>query len=356
MNHPLWTLRDDELGAYYEERVLAWLGWDVDSAPVNELATAYRQLSEQLNQSAGAAPSGTFAGKTDLAVRALVYGWRSVFVARRLLRGGSGELVEVGSGLGPFGLVAAAAGRPVRLVDASREILGEVRGFFRSFGLGEPTCVRGDIAKHLEGAGDTVLPYSALEWAGGSEARRDRLVRAIRTGRVLVVERGTKEGGAFVQSLRDGLQGRVGGPCPERACCSLAERPKDWCHFTWAVRPGPLTQRVSDKAGRRWNALHVSWLGSGQPGLDSVVLWKRPEGKRKLVVGVCSCRGAERWVAERRDREGVEALDSLEPGDSVRLEGGAVRGDGVRIQRRDEVRRCSAIGGVGVTARPVDDL
>lgn len=356
MNHPLWTLRDDEVGAYYEERVLAWLGWDLESAPVNELASAYRQLSEQLNRSAGAAPSGEFAGKADLAVRALVYGWRSVFVARRLLRGGSGVLVELGSGLGPFGLVAGAAGRPVRLVDAASKILDEAPDFFAAFDVEAPTLVRGDMSKHLDEGGEAVLPYSALEWAGSSGARRDRLVRAFRSGRLLIVERGTKEGGAFVQGLRDGVQGRVGGPCPERSTCALVERPKDWCHFTWSVRPGPLTQRISDKAGRRWNALHVSWVRSGSPGPEGVVLWKRPEGKRKLVVGVCTSCGLERWVAERRDREATEALEELESGDRVRREGGETRGDGVRVRSHGEVRRVAAIGDVGVGTRAVDDL
>ncbi len=356
MNHPLWTLRDDELGPYYEERVLAWLGWDAGSAPVNELASAYRVLSDRLNRSAGAAPSGTFAGRADLAVRALVYGWRSVFVARRLLRGGSGELVELGAGLGPFGLVAAAAGRSVRLVDSAAPILREAEGFFRSFGLEGPDVVRGDLSQHLDGNAEVVLPYSALEWAGTAEVRRNLLVRALRSGRVLVVERGTKEGGAFVQALRDGVGGAVSGPCPRRERCSLADRPKDWCHFTWALRPGPLTQRICDKAGRKWRALHVSWVRSGTPEADAVVLWRRPEGKRKLAVGVCSGGGLERWVAERRDGEAYGALGALEPGDRVALEGGEARGDGVRIRSAAEVRRASAVGDVGGADAPVDGL
>lgn len=361
--HPLWTLSDAEVGAYYEARVLDWFGWDAGSAPVNELASAYRQLSERLVTSAGGPPSGRHSGAAELAVRALVYGWRSVFVARRFLRGlRSGErVVELGSGIGPFGLVAAAAGAPVLLVDAAVEVLDAAPGYFEAFGLGAPDVRRSSLERATDEAGCWVLPYSALEWAGDDPRRRRTIADWFRTRRVLLVERGTKEGGHFVQALRDEVGG-VGGPCPARTRCALDGRPRDWCHFTWPTRPGPLTQRIADKAARKWNVVHLSWLASGPiagPG-HVRLLSVRPEGRHKRVAMVCAEAGIERWVAEKRDKAAFRALENLESGALLADLGdaGVRRGDGLRVQDAGAVVPVAVDGDrlEPTSSRPVDDL
>lgn len=362
--HPLWTLPDDAVGAYYEARVLDWFGWSASDAPVNELATAYRRLSERLVVSAGEAPSGAFAGRLDLAVRALVYGWRSVVVARRLLRSrpASERVVELGSGLGPFGLVAAARGSAVLLVDVAGAILAESAGYFEAFGLPKPATRRATLEQGAAEPGWRVLPYSALEWAGTDAGRRRKIAEWMRRGPVLLVERGTREGGHFVQALRDEVDTAVAGPCPRRDSCALADRPGDWCHFTWSARPGPLTQRMADKAGRKWTVVHLSWLASGRevPAGLVRVLGVRPEGRHKRVAEVCRESGIDRWVAEKRDREVFGELDRLEPGVALEeVADGERRGDGLRLRNVASIRRMPIDGATGfgpTSSPPVDDL
>lgn len=344
-SHPLLSLPEDRLGAYYEERVLALFGWDATTAPLGELASAYRGLSAALISSAGAGPSGGVSvrsgGVTEdhvMAVRMLLYGFRTVLVARRLLRTFPPEeerLVELGSGVGPFALVAAASKLSTTLVDADASVLERASGFFDAFGLKAPTTRREELLAACDLPGALAAPYSVLEWSGDDHRREAAFAKRTAGRQVYLVERGTKEGGHFVQRLRDAVPESVRAPCPPRPTCSFAERPRDWCHFTWGLEPGPLTRRIADKAQRRWQQMHVAFLVLGGPAVEGErVLSVQGEGRQKVVVTVCGVEGAERLVALRRNRALYDSMSGLEAATllSSSARRGEARGDGIRVE------------------------
>lgn len=338
-SHPLLQLSDAELGPYYEDRVISALS--LERTTLDELAGAYRALSAVLNDGpSGPSASVSLAGveeRVRLGAWLLIYGFRTVMVARRLLRAfpleGAG-LTELGSGAGPFGLVAAASGSEVELVDLDGPTLAASGPFYDAFELPSPTTRRLDVTHALGRDAVVAAPYSAMEWPKETQAK---LRKRLKSGRAFVVERGTQPGGQFIQSLRDDCAANVSAPCPPREACAFADRPRDWCHFTWRLAPGPLTRRVADIAGRKWKELHVSFAVFGFGALDGDrVLSVRRQGKQKSVADLCTRDGVERLVALKRSAA-FDVVEALEPGSlvSVDRDRAPKKGDGLRVDARD---------------------
>jgi len=326
---------------------------EVEPNEVEALAAAYRHLSESLlNRAPDAASgrfspssSGAFERRHQDAVWGLIFGFRTFEVARRLmeeLEPPPGVAVEVGGGWGPYALQASLRGFEVRVVDVASEAQKMSRAVFGCLGLEPPRFESRPAA--LGDADDATLvamPYSLWEMRRVDEAEQTaEWLRAWQSrlapgGQVHIVEAGNRGAARGLQVVRDLLQpsGSILGPCRGAASCPRLAG-DDWCHFTWRARPGALTRRVADLAGRRWQERHASWLALGDgAGKGERLLEIRIQGKAKLIAEVCGPGGLTRMTALKRSKDVVGLLERLEPGSLIRVHRDRLleKGDGLRI-------------------------
>lgn len=335
----------------FERAILQASGLDPLELDLDRLARAYRWLSERLNL--GAAEPSALAGSEvvpdqDVAtVFGLVYGARTFHVAHRLLARyppPSGAIAEVGAGWGPFGLVASLmTGRPATLVDVSRAALGRAGRLFEVAGAPGPTLVAGS-ATELKGTFGTIAaPYCVGEMAAPGEAVRGWMGHLAEEGRLYILEPGTRRTALPLQRLRDAppAGASVIAPCTGAPACPLLARPNDWCHFTWRGAHGPLARAVAEKAKRRWQEQHLSFLILGRSPARRRALRLldiRPHGKSKLTARACGPEGVVTLTALRRSRAAYDALRELESGALIDVQGAEAKGDGLRLDAASQIQ------------------
>lgn len=338
----------------FENWVIGALGGDPSPSAIEEWANAYRAHSQRLLTERPATSGLSSGGGALDAALGLVYGARTFWVAQHLLaafKPGPGIIIELGSGFGPFGLAAALQDRErvVRLVDASADRLAFGRRVFHVAQLGEPEVEVGDLrSANVSGAGAVALPFALNELGRGvDDGARMRAVEGLLRrllgslgpdGLLYVLEPGTFPEATFLEGLRDRLASHVVAPCTgATGCPRLGGR--DWCHFTWPMPVGPTTRLVADRAGRRHQETHFSWLvlaaAPRPPGSESRVLENQLSGPGKRTLRVCSSSGELVLTSLRRSGEVEAVVRELRPGDTVVVDPTACtpKGDGLRIQR-----------------------
>lgn len=349
----------------YEAAVLQALDFDWASVPWTRWSRAYTRLSAALTEDReevlSTHPSGELGDDDTRAVAALVLGGRTFRVARALLEAypaPSGRFVELGAGCGPFGLAASLAGHPVSLWDLSGPSLEVARRLFASAGQAAPEISLGSASRLRSGdyAGVAVA-YSLNEMLAADSNGAERLDGWIRGwldrlapgGRLYILEPGTWAQSRQLQAVRETWRDHVLAPCPQNIHpCPLLARARDWCHFTWTHRPGPVTERLAQLAGRDVRSLRFSWLvlarepAPGRVESNQRLLELRYPDRHKLSATVCGPDGAvARLTALKRDGAAYEHLAALEPGCLIEVDLALVepKGDGLRVRSLEAVRR-----------------
>lgn len=349
----------DRRGEAFETLVLGAL--ELSEVDLDELAAAYAFLSEALLARAPTTASGQIAAERArfsethlLGVWGLVYGWRTFEVARRLLdeaRPEPGRCVEIGSGWGPYGLQAALRGFEVELVELSGPALELGARIFRAVGVPAPKRIRrGPSREDVRDASLVALPFSLWELQPAEDPSRAAawleglLDHALPSTQLHVVEAGSKPAARALQATRDLLapKGLIAGPCRGAPACPKLRR-DDWCHFTWPSRPGPLTRRIADRAGRRWQQIHASWLliGRGlEPRGQYRVMDSRLRGKAKVAMEACGPEGLVQLTGLRRNRDVIDAIEGLEAAARIDLDPDLLvkKGDGYRVMSPEAIR------------------
>lgn len=386
------------LAEAFEADVLASLGLDASDEAIVRWSRIYQAVSERMTVEAevdGLAeptalmklPASRGWSERDVAaVWGLIYASRTYQVAHRLLGeypASPGRIIEIGAGWGPFALAAAGLGfaTECELYDLSTERLACAERLFAARGLRAPLLhVEDASTARLRGASAIAVPYSLGE-IGGESAPETRGVQLIERwlsvlepgGLLYVVEPGSRRSSRRLQTVRDALAGRAAilGPCCGAVTCPLLVRDTDWCHFTWKLRLGPVAQRVADRARRRWQEAHCSWLvlgnrddpalaGDGSGGdqerrgrratgempmttegiVPTRVLELRASGRGKLMARLCTPAGEETLTVLRKNDEAFERMAGLEPGERLGVDPRLVsrRGDGLRVEDANALR------------------
>ncbi len=331
----------------FEELVLASWGMSFSHSEtlLGPLTEAYRELSCGLLEHAKT-PHGATPSTVSAIAWGLVYGARTFHIAHRILAQypvSRGELVELGSGQGPFALAAALrSGGSSVLVDQSEVRLLEGRRIFSEAGLPPPSIVRQDATRYAQPSAAIAVPASLNEMMKGRNLNQgakiiQRWVQALRPGgRLYIVEPGTRPIARQLQSLRDLLKDscRIVAPCATEGGCPILQNPNDWCHFTWRQALGPLGQRILMRAGRDAKNLHASWLvlenGPPQVSTNHRVLELRDRGKNGIQARLCSREGLVTVQALKRHRTVHTKFKELEAGTMVRI---TPRPEGTRMFR-----------------------
>jgi hypothetical protein len=113
---------------------------------------------------------------------------------------------------------------------------------------------------------------------------------------------------------------------------------RDWCHLTWPAELGPHARRIADRAHRRFQEVHFSWLvlekaaPQSAPAAIGRALSVRALDKHKLRADVCSAGEILPLVALRRGPAG-RTLEGTPPGAIVEVERAELtpKGDGLRL-------------------------
>ncbi|MBI4818015.1 MAG: hypothetical protein HY791_17265 [Deltaproteobacteria bacterium] len=353
----------------FEHALLTALGVEESDVPFAAWASAYERLSNEYVETHGS----SFAPDPDeMAVRGLAYGSRTLHLALRLLAAyppPDGPLVELGSGLGPFGFAARTLGRTgsITLVDRSRTLLEVARRLGESRPGWMVTTEESDATAFLRRqlTGETAcvaLPYSLLELARTTRPldvvlETARLLRP--GGRIYVLEPGDRSSGRSLSTLRAELLEhparllRVTAPCTHSAPCPRLTHHGDWCHLTWPLHLGPIGRRVADLARRRHSEVHFSFLildrlaesaavssESPDPSRTQRLLESRRSGPGKRVLRTCGTEGERVLVGLTRDRTLEAYLGQVLPGAVVTLDESKLtpKGDGERMSNSAALR------------------
>lgn len=335
----------------FEEAVLEALELDPLKVSQDRLARAYVWLSDRLNRGtmepSALAESDVVEADDVAAVFGLVYGARSFHVAHRLLAHyppPPGPIVEVGAGWGPFALVASLmTRRRATLVDVSEAALRRASRLFAAAGAPAPELVTGSATELFGSFGTIAAPFSLGEMESPEKQVARWSAQLTHQGHLYILEPGTRRSALPLQAIRDAppRNAHVIAPCTGAPTCPMLERPNDWCHFTWRGAQGPLARAVAEKARRRWQEQHVSFLILGRAGAPTEALRLldlRPHGRAKLTARACGPEGLVTLTALRRHRNAYDVLQKLEPGALISVEGAESKGDGLRIGSTSSVR------------------
>ncbi len=305
---------------------------------VEKVAAAYREISAGLiaGEADGPASGPKFRSPEALQAWALVYGYRTFEIAFRLLpERMSGRWTEVGAGIGPIALLAAARGAEAVALEPSKDHVAFGRRMAAAGGL-DVVYEQGLSRAAIEGT--VVYPYSLREIGRRLPPRKvaKQLRAQAELGRVWIIEVGTQSSSTWLATLRDELDDLVAAPCPARGPCPMVGS-KDWCHFTWPVDYPPQTRQIFDLSKRRHQEAHFSYLhlASGHSEKKGHrVLSSRAAGKGKWRLDLCSQAGEpSALLALNRDKHTYDSVVACRPNDLVLWPSDGVqqKGDGLRL-------------------------
>lgn len=325
----VWPADEGWSAEAYEAWVTAVSGLDPDDWRDQRWTAAYRRVSADIvgrPQGVGRTTARED-GRDGLVVRALVFGQRTALVLEGLMESGWADgrtIVDVGSGTGPGALVALAAGaRRVLSVEPGRaecEWLESAR----------VRCPRPDAWRMEQRALEPrsldpelgeiwLFGFSFLELAGpkaaAARAAAQRLVAAGR--RVLILEAGTRASATRLAEVRDSLPADVRRPCRGATRCPRGAGSEAWCHFTWKRSLGPAAVRILQRAGRRSNLVHFSYLDLQQgatrtTGRRLIEILRR--GRRARRLHLCGPEGEARMEVSPKPKSVWRWSERLEAG------------------------------------------
>lgn len=348
----------------------------LDKAEVPRAAQAVRVLHLGLVGERALARPATY-GQAELLGAYLLWWWPQSYARVRAalelaplaplaLRGRAVRVLDLGAGPGPGALAAldavrAAGGRAEALaVDASAAALGEARALSEGAVRSELRDLAGAPAG--EGGFDLALAANVLSELPGGPEERARWLRAAAArlgpgGALVVVEPALKETGRALLQARDlVLAGeaplRALAPCFLQGPCPALAHPRDWCTADRPWEAPPHVAQLSRALGLHADAplSYAPLVLAREVPVPAPDVWRvvgvppEEKGKRRLFV----CGAGARVAAARLDREASEAnapFGALSRGDTARLAGTTVKGDGLRVGRESRVERLTSVGG-----------
>lgn len=267
------------------------------------------------------------------------------------------RILDVGSGPGPAGmaLLDELGGTAVAL-DKSAAALAEAR----TLSEGALRTHQADLERGLpalEGGFDLAVVANALsELPAPVRVPRIRALPVADGGAVLLIEPALRETGRALLEARDELlrsgAWMAAAPCLTQRPCPALQHPRDWCTAQDAWDPPPHVAQLANELGLRADeelsyAPLVLTRTVARPPPDAwrVVGVPQPEkGKKRLFV----CNDQGRLPVARLSRDAAPAnsdFDRLGRGDLVLLRGVELKGDGLRIGQKAEVRRVDRLDG-----------
>ena len=295
-------------------------------------------------------------------VRGIVHAGRTFRIAQRILKAyppSSGRMLEIGAGIGPFAFAAHnMLGEPVTILEKNRRMLRNAVALFEAAGMEVPKTIHADATQPI-----TYRQYAAVfapfvlnevltkaeeDPLGVGRRQIKSWLTACRSGgRLYILEPGTKEASRNLQVLRDLLKDEfhIVGPCTHDNSCPMLNNDKDWCHFTWRLESGPWAQMIAERAKRRFQELHFSWIliENRRPQVKTAnrlrIVDIRRNDKNKLRVVTCGEANLNHLVAQKRNKAAYRELDSFQPADELVIPLSSVerKGDGYRVQEPDQI-------------------
>ncbi|MEE2902524.1 MAG: small ribosomal subunit Rsm22 family protein [Myxococcota bacterium] len=332
--------------------------WAISYEKLQSRLTRNRKESLQKNSSAAGEQ-----GAGDI-VRGIVHAGRTFRIAQRILSiypPAAGRMLEVGAGIGPFAFAAHSMfGEPVTILEKNRRMLRNALNLFEAAEMDVPKSIHGDATQPI-----TYRQYSAVfapfvlneiltrvesedVVGAGRKQVKSWLTACRRGGRLYILEPGTKEAAQNLQRLRETLKDefQIIGPCTHDSECPMLNGEKDWCHVTWRIESGNWAQKIAERAKRRFQDLHFSWLilenrRPQQREPDSLrVMDVRRNDKNKLRVVTCGTSGLETLVVQKKNRATYEAFDDYQSGDELRVTLSQLerKGDGFRVTSEEQIK------------------
>jgi 2-polyprenyl-3-methyl-5-hydroxy-6-metoxy-1,4-benzoquinol methylase len=360
---------NDQLLQRCAREVARLMGGD-GPAPRGRLAKALQALHQRFVRAAQGEPFGEpyFAHGPSLAAYLAYFFPSSAAQVSRVLAdvtpppGPTLRVLDIGAGPGPAGMAAAlwlrSHGRRVEVdaLEASAAALDTAKRLWSpEWGTLRTRVWRADDPIPA-GPYDLVVASHVVNelYDGDKDAASQRLAfaRSLTSllspaGRLVLVEPALRETGRGLLVIRDGLVAdglTVLAPCLLHEACPALERPRDWCHADRPWHAPTMVREVAEAAGLSRDSLkYAAVVLSREPrpspraGLFRVVSEALPEKGKQRFFG---CGEAGRVGLVRLAKEASESnavFESLERGDVVRIDGGRMAGDGLRIDAQTEV-------------------
>ena len=357
----------------FEKFVFKALGIEPSEEQLDSWAISYEKLQSRLthNRKESLQKNSSASGEQGAGdiVRGIVHAGRTFRVAQRILSiypPPAGRMLEVGAGIGPFAFAAHnMLGEPVTILEKNRRMLRNALNLFEAAEMDVPKSIHGDATQPI-----TYRQYSAVfapfvlneiltrvendDVVGvGRKQIKSWLTACRRGGRLYILEPGTKEAARNLQSLRETLKDefQVIGPCTHDSECPMLDGDKDWCHATWRIESGDWAQKIAQRAKRRFQDVHFSWLilentrpQEKEPDRFRVMDVRRND-KNKLRVVTCGSGGLETLVVQKKNRATYKAFDKYQSGDElqVALDELERKGDGFRVNSEEQIKRRLAV-------------
>lgn len=282
-----------------------------------------------------------------------------------------GRVLELGAGPGPASAAAIDAGAQAIVAwDHSSQALERLRQLTQGLDVSIKTQVvdlqgRALIAPKVETiiASHTINElWGDLEDKAQAVERRAtllmRLVEDAGARALVLVEPALKETSRALLALRAQLIARgfvVQAPCLHQGACPALERERDWCHGEVFWQQPLLVEQLAALANLNKHTLPTSYLVLTSPHRASPPV-RSPQEFRvvsealhtKGRLSYIGCGPAGRMgltLQERHEGRANADFAQLSRYDVVRIEGGELKGDGLRIGEADKVTaRCDAWG------------
>ncbi len=239
------------------------------------------------------------------------------------------QIVDIGSGMGPFGFAALEQfpNAQLLLVDRTRGALQSGKELGAALGV----KVQTDPVPLEDSAwsnADLVLCGNALfelPEEASTALVQNILARLNPGGHFVIVEPGDRLHSRSLQALRDRLLPRAPlAPCPHTETCPASVRERDFCHQARRLELPPFWHALAEKLGTSVSRMRFSSViyGPENPSatdLVRIISHRRVEKGRVRYFG-CSAAGSIEIMRQDRLRSAANAaFDTLGRGALVRL-------------------------------------
>lgn len=341
-------------------------GDELTDAELEHIAQHVREISGGLTRQRELIGQGYMSQASLLGAYMLFY-WPGSYaqMAQALghLPDAPGRVLELGAGPGPASAAALDAGALALVAwDHAAPALERLRELMQGFDAPVKTQVV-DLQGRLPAIPkvETIIAnhvinelWGDLEDKAQAVQRRAsllmRLVEESGARALVLVEPALKETSRALLELRGLLLARgfaVQAPCLHQGACPALERDRDWCHGEVFWQQPALVERLGELAGLNKRTLPTSYLvlttpGQGQAPVHAPqefrVVSEALHTKGRLSYMGCGVAGRMGLTLQERHEGRANAqFAQLARYDVVRIEGGELKGDGLRVGADDEV-------------------